>query len=511
MTANADPGAAVPDPSEGRRPRILFVCMPSSPHASRWIASIADAGWDLHVFGVNAQEANPLLQGVTLHWPQPPAPAMVQMLEALPVPPAVPRAAHNIAFRLTRFVNLLRENPRLALKVLGYKLGLMPPPPPASPESLPPPEPPPPAPASLSMTAQPAPAGGALVVSHFTPHEGLVGSDPTARVPLGDTGRDCPVLHSPKVLAELIRELKPDLVHSMEFQHAAYLTLAARDVLGAENFPPWLATNWGSDIYHFGREPAHAAEIRRVLEAADLYSCECRRDIALAREFGFTGHVLPVLPNSGGLDLDGLERLRNSDPPSRRRRVMVKGYDHFAGRGMIALDVLERFAPELRGYEIVLFSVGPRVRKRGGELRSQGLLDIRIIDWAPHEEILWSFAKSRIYLGISISDAISTSVLEAMAMGAFPVQTNTSCCTEWFEDGVSGFAVPHDNFETICAAFGRALQEDELVDRAAVLNREVVENRLDVKVVRPQVRAFYEEAFTAVSGKTRGGKEERAA
>lgn len=506
LTADAEGGSAAAEQGKGRRPRILFVCMPGSPHASRWIASIADAGWDLHVFGVNGQEANPLLHGVTLHWPQPPTPAMVQMLEALPVPRGMPRAAHNIVFRLGRFLDLLRENPRRALRVLGQKLRLMPPP-----ESPPAPETPPSAPAGLHMNAQPAPPGGAIVISHFTPQAELVRPDPNARVPLGATGRDCPVLHGPKVLAELIRELKPDLIHSMEFQHAAYLTLAARDELGAEKFPPWLATNWGSDIYLFGREPEHAAEIRRVLEAADLYSCECHRDIALAREFGFAGHVLPVLPNSGGLDLEGLERLRNSDPPSQRRRVMVKGYDHFAGRGMVALDVLERFAPQLRGYEIVLFSVGPRVRKRGGELRSQGLLDIRIIDWAPHEEILWAFAKSRIYLGISISDAISTSVLEAMAMGAFPVQTNTSCCTEWFEDGVSGFAVPHDDFETICAAFGRALQEDGLVDRAAVLNREVVQSRLDVKVVRPQVRAFYEEACAAVGVKLRGGTEDRAA
>ena len=56
-----------------------------------------------------------------------------------------------------------------------------------------------------------------------------------------------------------------------------------------------------------------------------------------------------------------------------------------------------------------------------------------MIDFAEHEEIMWNFGQSRIYLGISISDAISTSVLESMAMGCFPIQTNTSCCEEWFE------------------------------------------------------------------------------
>src|SRR5207244_10412946 len=101
-------------------------------------------------------------------------------------------------------------------------------------------------------------------------------------------------LNGPETLAEVIRKIQPDLIHSMEFQHCAYLVLAARDILGAEGFPPWLATNWGSDIYLFGRDPKHAPAIRRVLEAADLYSCECHRDVSLGRAVGYRGLGLPV-------------------------------------------------------------------------------------------------------------------------------------------------------------------------------------------------------------------------
>ena len=44
------------------------------------------------------------------------------------------------------------------------------------------------------------------------------------------------------------------------------------------------------------------------------------------------------------------------------------------------------------------------------------------------------FEEAKIYVGVSRSDGISTSLLEAMAMGAIPVQTSTSCCEEWFQD-----------------------------------------------------------------------------
>ena len=47
-------------------------------------------------------------------------------------------------------------------------------------------------------------------------------------------------------LAYAIRHLKADIVHSLEMQHAGYLTLAARERLGGK-FSTWIVTNWGSD------------------------------------------------------------------------------------------------------------------------------------------------------------------------------------------------------------------------------------------------------------------------
>lgn len=319
-------------------------------------------------------------------------------------------------------------------------------------------------------------------------------ADPEARVRLG--GQDeseisTSLLYGPDVLAALIRELKPDLIHSMEFQHAGYLVLAARDRMN-EGFPRWLATNWGSDILYFGRILRHARQIRRLCQAIDFYSCECYRDTAYARQFGYSGPDLPVLPNSGGMDIDHVLSLRNAFPPSRRNLIMVKGYDHFAGRAMMSLELLERFSDRLKDYTIILYSASPRPRDRALELAKAGVLNIEvIIDLVPHDTILKYFGLARIYLGISESDAISTSVLEAMAMGAFPIQTDTSCCTEWFIDNETGFSVPADDMDKICARFATALADDVLVDSAAERNFEIIKSRLDLKVVTPRVHEFY--------------------
>ncbi len=280
----------------------------------------------------------------------------------------------------------------------------------------------------------------------------------------------------------------------MEFQHAGYLVLKTKEIYGP-GFPPWLATNWGSDIFYFRRFDDHAAQLRRLLSGIDYYSCECRRDVGLARELGYRGPVLPILPNSGGFNLNHVCSLREPGPTSRRKVIMVKGHHHFAGRAMTSIKVLETFADRLRNFEIVLFSVSSEPRQAALRLAASKKLKIRIIDVATHDEILSFFGRARLYLGISISDAISTSSLEAMAMGAFPIQTNTSCCDEWFEDGEGGFIIPPDDFETICDRFGRALSDDALVDRAADVNWKTVEARLDFRVLQGEVGRFYRMIF----------------
>lgn len=453
-----------PVPDE-RRPRILFVAMHHSVHAARWIEALLDAGFDLHLYPVDPAPPHAYIRGLTLHRPTAATPVIAA--------PSV-----SIGRRAARFFRHVLKDPSDAIRLLRERL-------------------------ARHVAASPAPEpplrSGDPIRIRPVPFDG---DDPQERVRLGrpdESDETIMALHGPQMLAKVIADVQPDLIHSLEFQHNAYLVLAARDLMLAENpsrgFPRWLATNWGSDIYYFGRDEAHARQIRRVCEAVDLYSCECRRDLTLGRNFGYQGPELPVLANSGGIDVDAAQRLRGQAPPSQRRLIMVKGYDHFAGRAMISLAVLERFADRLKDYEIVMFSVGARPRARALELKAAGVLNIRVIDLATHDEILECFGRARAYLAVSISDGISTSVLEAMLMGAFPIQTNTSCCEDWFVQGETGFAVSPDDFDEICARFERALTDDTLVDEAAIRNLEFIRSRLDQSVMTPAIRDFYRRAL----------------
>jgi glycosyltransferase involved in cell wall biosynthesis len=292
-------------------------------------------------------------------------------------------------------------------------------------------------------------------------------------------------------LARVIRRIKPDVVHSLEMQHAGYLTLSARKYLGG-TFPTWIVTNWGSDIFLFGRLSEHVEKIRAVLSACDYYACECRRDVKLARTFGFKGEVLPVLPNAGGYDLKRIGPLRKPGPTSARRLIVLKGYQGWAGRALVGLRAIELCAESLKGYRVAVYTVGPDV-KIAAELVAQSTgIPIEIVPCCSHEDMLRLQGRARVSIGLSISDAISTSLLEAMVMGSFPIQSNTSCADEWLQNGKTGLLVHPEDPEAVAAAIRHAVSDDALVDHAADVNTRLVAERLDYSMIRSQVIAMYE-------------------
>ena len=292
-------------------------------------------------------------------------------------------------------------------------------------------------------------------------------------------------------LANTIRRLKPDIVQSLEIQHAGYLTLEAKNLL-AGNFPTWIVTNWGNDIYLFGRLSEHVDRIKEVLASCDYYSCECQRDVQLAKQMGLRGEVLPVLPNAGGFDLTRVAQFRQPGPTSMRRLILLKGYQDWHGRALVGLRAIALCANELKGYRVGIYVTNPDVRIASELVSKSTGIPIDIIPYCSHTDMLKYYGRARVYIGLSISDGISISELEAMVMGAFPIQSCTACADEWIVDGESGFIVPPEDPEPIAAAIRRAVADDILVDNAAEINSRVARERLDQKIIKPQVIAMYE-------------------
>lgn len=289
------------------------------------------------------------------------------------------------------------------------------------------------------------------------------------------------------LLRRYLRLVSPDFVHAVEFQKAGYLTVKALNDLG-DLRTPLLVTNYGSDIFWFGQFPAHEKKIKNLLKRADYYSAECDRDVALAGSFGFAGQILPTIPNSGGIGVPPLDEV--DFDLAARNTVSIKGYDGWVGRARLALKALPLLAPELDGFRVAVFSANLRTRVLAQWLTFRHRIHVEVFNKnaLTHSEILQLFRRSRIYVGISKSDGISTSMLEAMASGAIPVQTSTSCCNEWFTQ--TGAKVESLDVMAVANAIreGLRLAEDNGNARA---NYEVVRQRASVDRTGRIARGHY--------------------
>jgi hypothetical protein len=305
-------------------------------------------------------------------------------------------------------------------------------------------------------------------------------------------------LAAPGRLSECISRFDPEVVHSMEVQLAGYLCLETARRM-RNGFPPWILSNWGSDIALFRKLPEHQARLRDVCQHIDYYLAECLRDHRVAREYGYRGPTLPVIPASGGRNvakLAGRARLR----PSERRKILVKGYHGWSGRALLALSAIGLACNHLAGYQIEVSLVSAPVLKWVERMRAEMNLDARVSPYVDdHNDAIDRLAAARVVVGVGISDGISTTLLEAMAVGTLPIQSSTACADEWIEHGRSGFIVsPHDTRD-IADAIIRAVLDDALVDRAAEINLRTVRSRWSSKVNAGCVWEIYGRAAARLS------------
>ena len=294
-----------------------------------------------------------------------------------------------------------------------------------------------------------------------------------------------------RLLAKEIDAFNPDLIHIMETQHAGYLTDKALSL--ASKKPKLALSIWGSDLFWFQRFPKHQSRIRRVLEGVDILVTECKRDQNLARELGYQGKFLELMPATGGLDTSRLRSIALLNRPSARKHIAVKGYSGFVGLGREALKVIEEIEDQIKDFSLTVYSAGLGTWWFSRKLRKS--MGNRIHVARKHKlsnlEIEEMFLKSRVALGLSQSDGLPATVKEAMCTGAFPVQTVTSCAGEWFAADFGGILVAPHNISDASKAMLRAVSDDNLVDSAMVRNLEIADIKFSESTVRDMSRILY--------------------
>ena len=275
-----------------------------------------------------------------------------------------------------------------------------------------------------------------------------------------------------------------NFVHALEIQAAGYLSAE----LSLKSGTQLIVTNWGSDIYYFKDLPTDAALIRNLLQKTHRYSAECVRDYDLARNMGFAGLELPIIPNSGGNSY-----ITTENTVQKEMLIVAKCYGGRFGRGDLAIKAVSRLLQSGSEFRIFFYSVSNEYEKEIVALQRifPGQIDFSTIRRGKsHPELMDLFKRARIYLGCSTSDGISTSFLEALSHGVFPIQTNTSCANEWVEKGIHASLVSLDVDQISTELLSRSTNWKSL-EKLVSHNFEVVQVLLDPASIQAKSQTFY--------------------
>ena len=294
-----------------------------------------------------------------------------------------------------------------------------------------------------------------------------------------------------KILAREIKTFQPDIIHIMETQHSGYL--ANKALKKSQTDSKIILSIWGSDLFWFQKFKRHRSKISSVLKMVDLLVMECNRDRETALGLGFGGTFSVNMPATGGLNTGLLRERALEQPTVTRKLIAVKGYSGFVGLGTEALKVIELVESELNEFSVMVYSAGLRTLWQSRGLRKSMGERIQVV--RKHKlsnlEIEEMFLKSRVSLGLSLSDGLPATVKEAMCTGAIPIQTSTSCAGEWFADGIGGHLVSEADIQSVADALLTALRDDSFAHAASEINYQIAEQRFSEAKVREQSRSLY--------------------
>lgn len=244
---------------------------------------------------------------------------------------------------------------------------------------------------------------------------------------------------------KILNQIKPDVVHSFAMQLSC---LPILEVMKQESEIKWIYSSWGSDIFLHEELGVSKDNFFQVLQRVDYLITDCKRDYKIALENNFKNDFLGVFPGNGGIAIDEIHILNSPD----RNTFLIKGYDDGIGKALQIINAIEILPAELfQNMEIVIYGADLNVKQKVENSSYFKNLKVKIYpraEFISNKFLLEIMGKSILHIANSTSDGLPGAMLEAMAMGAFPIQSNPgNVSEEVITHGVNGYLI-NDPYNT---------------------------------------------------------------
>lgn len=292
---------------------------------------------------------------------------------------------------------------------------------------------------------------------------------------------------------KVLLEVQPDCVHSFVLQISC---LPILEVMKQHNNIAWLYSSWGSDLFNKANKPNYEQDLTSVLSVINYLITDNLRDYEIAKNHGFKANFLGAFPGGGGFNYNAF----NKDwmqPISNRKTILIKGYQGALGKCIEVLKAVVLLKEKLINYNLVVFGADDEVIDYVNT--NDDFLGINLKmhskkEFLPHNAILQLMGKSLIYIGNSSSDGMPNTLLEAIVMGAFPIQSNPGGVTEEvITNHKNGLLINNCNaITTISEHIETAINTPELIKSAYKHNQNNIKPKFEYHYIKNQVLQAYQ-------------------
>jgi glycosyltransferase involved in cell wall biosynthesis len=291
----------------------------------------------------------------------------------------------------------------------------------------------------------------------------------------------------------LVRELQPDLVHSLHLTSYGFLA-------GLSGVHPNIASVWGRDVMAVASStPWHAFLTRYALSKADHVTATGSRLAEAALHYAPPSKSVTVVPY--GIDLDRFLPSERGD--SQRDQLTVGAVARLSPEK--GLDVLLDAAANLIGrgtdLRVVLTGDGPErsnLERQATRLGIAGRVEFR--GDVPHDRVPDVLAELDIFALPSREEGFGVAALEASAMQVAVVASDTHGIPDAVEHERTGLLVPPNDSAALAGAIERLAKEPALRERLGRQGRAFVEERYRWQDNAAQMERLYQHVIASFTG-----------
>lgn len=294
-------------------------------------------------------------------------------------------------------------------------------------------------------------------------------------------------------LWQVVSHIQPELVHAMRIPFEGML--AAKTL---EDLPdmPLVVSVWGNDFtLHAPSTPMMAEYTRTCMQRASALHADCRRDVRLARQWGFNPEKRAfVLPGGGGIQLDVFHPPSDDDIAAREqtefRVINPRGIRSYIRNDTFfrAVQIILQQYPHVR-FICPAMSGEPQAERwvAAMDLSAQ----VELLPRQSRMQMARLFRQSDLVVSPSEHDGTPNTLLEGIACGCFPIAGNIESVREWIIPEMNGLLFDPGSPQDLADNILRAYNEPGLRRSAAAYNTQLVAERAEYQRVMGQAEGEY--------------------